>query len=154
MLTWAAEILGRLGFDDAMKTKKAKNLSGGEKQRVAIGRSLMQDAKVVLLDEPFTSLDTLKRKELISLLRELTARFGTTFVIVSHDIEETLYAAEQVHCLLSPRANPQLQEMDWNAANLATNAEAAELYTLIRTRAEHIIKILGRDTARGDDDAK
>ena len=67
---------------------KPNELSGGEKQRVAVARALINHPAVVLADEPSGSLDTKNKEELHQLFFDLRDRFGQTFVIVTHD--ETL----------------------------------------------------------------
>ncbi len=64
---------------------KPNQLSGGEKQRVAVARALINHPAVVLADEPSGSLDTHNKEELHQLFFDLRNRFGQTFVIVTHD---------------------------------------------------------------------
>lgn len=66
-------------------THKPKELSGGEKQRVAVARALVNNPAVILADEPSGSLDTKNKEELHKLFFELRNQFGQTFVIVTHD---------------------------------------------------------------------
>ena len=65
---------------------KPNELSGGEKQRVAVARALINHPAVVLADEPSGSLDTHNKEELHQLFFDLRNRFGQTFVIVTHDV--------------------------------------------------------------------
>ena len=64
---------------------KPNELSGGEKQRVAVARALVNNPAVVLADEPSGSLDTKNKSELHQLFFDLRDKFGQTFVIVTHD---------------------------------------------------------------------
>lgn len=80
-------ILNDLGLADRMEHKPAE-LSGGEKQRVAVARALINDPAVILADEPSGSLDSHNKEELHALFFDLRNRLGQTFVIVTHD--ETL----------------------------------------------------------------
>ncbi len=70
------------------------NLSGGEKQRVALSRVLVLRPKAILLDEPLSSLDPAIREEIRDLLKKLQKKLRITFLIVSHDFSEILYLAE------------------------------------------------------------
>lgn len=83
----AEELLEFMGLSDRA-THKPNELSGGEKQRVAVARALVNNPAVVLADEPSGSLDTKNKEELHRLFFELRDKFGQTFVIVTHD--ETL----------------------------------------------------------------
>lgn len=83
----AEELLAFMGLSDRA-THKPNELSGGEKQRVAVARALMNNPAVILADEPSGSLDSKNKEELHKLFFELRDKFGQTFVIVTHD--ETL----------------------------------------------------------------
>lgn len=80
----AKEILDFLKLSDRMGHKPAE-LSGGEKQRVAVARALINHPAVILADEPSGSLDTRNKEELHSLFFELRDKMKQTFVIVTHD---------------------------------------------------------------------
>lgn len=80
----AQEILTFMGLADRA-THKPNELSGGEKQRVAVARALLNRPSVILADEPSGSLDTQNKEELHQLFFELRDKFEQTFVIVTHD---------------------------------------------------------------------
>lgn len=82
----AREILEFLNLQDRMD-HKPKELSGGEQQRVAVARALINDPAVILADEPSGNLDSRNKKELHSLFFSLRERFNQTIVIVTHDLE-------------------------------------------------------------------
>ena len=80
----ALELLEFMGLTDRAG-HKPNELSGGEKQRVAVARALINHPAVILADEPSGSLDTHNKEELHQLFFDLRDRFGQTFVIVTHD---------------------------------------------------------------------
>ena len=80
----AKEMLALLGLADREEHKPAE-LSGGEKQRVAVARALMNDPAVIFADEPSGSLDSRNKEELHQLFFDLRDKLGQTFVIVTHD---------------------------------------------------------------------
>jgi len=82
----AKELLAYLQLSDRMEHKPSE-LSGGEKQRVAVARALINEPNLILADEPSGSLDSKNRNELHKLLFDLREKFGLTIVIVTHDKE-------------------------------------------------------------------
>lgn len=82
----AKELLALLGLSDRAE-HKPNELSGGEKQRVAVARALVNDPAIILADEPSGSLDTENKEELHQLFFDLRDKLGQTFVIVTHDMQ-------------------------------------------------------------------
>jgi lipoprotein-releasing system ATP-binding protein len=80
----ANELLDIVGLEK-FKHKLATNLSGGQQQRVAIARSLINNPSIVLADEPTGNLDSDSTENVYELLREINAKFKTTFIIITHD---------------------------------------------------------------------
>lgn len=78
------ELLKFMGLEDRARHKPAE-LSGGEKQRIAVARALINRPAVIMADEPSGSLDSRNKEELHQLFFELRDKFGQTFVIVTHD---------------------------------------------------------------------
>ena len=76
---------------------KSNELSGGEKQRVAVARALVNNPSVVLADEPSGSLDSQNKQELHQLFFDLRERFGQTFVIVTHDEQLAALTDHTIH---------------------------------------------------------
>ena len=76
--------------------RKPGQLSGGQQQRVALGRALVAQARVCLMDEPLSNLDAQLRQEMRTELRELQQRLGLTVVYVTHDQTEAMSMADQV----------------------------------------------------------
>lgn len=87
-----AELLGL----DKLLQRKPSQLSGGQQQRVALGRALVAQARICLMDEPLSNLDAQLRQEMRHELRELQLRLGLTVVYVTHDQAEAMSMADQV----------------------------------------------------------
>lgn len=83
------EVLEQLRIDH-LAQKRVADLSGGEKQRVAISRALINDPEVLLMDEPFNQVDAAFRDELQQDIQNIVARTGLTVILVSHDPAEVL----------------------------------------------------------------
>ena len=92
----AMELLDLLGLHERAN-HKPNELSGGEKQRVAVARALINNPSVVLADEPSGSLDSKNKTELHQLFFDLRDRFGQTFVIVTHDEELAQLTDRTIH---------------------------------------------------------
>ena len=89
---WAAEILGLKPY----LNRKPRELSGGQRQRVALGRAIVRDPKVFLLDEPLSNLDAKLRGQMRKELKELHHRLGVTMIYVTHDQIEALTLADRI----------------------------------------------------------
>ncbi len=113
---WAAEILGLEPYLD----RKPKALSGGQRQRVALGRAMVRDPEVFLLDEPLSNLDAKLRTEMRSQISKLHKRLGTTFVYVTHDQTEAMTMGDRI-CVMKDGIIQQFdtpQELYDNPCNL------------------------------------
>ncbi|MBO4820345.1 MAG: ABC transporter ATP-binding protein [Prevotella sp.] len=122
----AQELLEFMGLSDRAH-HKPNQLSGGEKQRVAVARALVNEPSVVLADEPSGSLDSKNKAELHQLFFDLRDKYGMTFIIVTHDeslaeltdrticlkdgrIVDNLHDEENVLASTSPETTPTIQE--------------------------------------------
>ncbi|MFJ5963996.1 ABC transporter ATP-binding protein [Bacillus sp. NPDC093026] len=86
------EIVRLKGFEHAYPHE----LSGGMSQRVAIARALLRDPEILLLDEPFGALDAFTRKHLQDVLLDIWQKKRTTMVLVTHDIDESIYLGNEI----------------------------------------------------------
>ncbi|MBL8861443.1 MAG: ATP-binding cassette domain-containing protein [Planctomycetes bacterium] len=110
--------------------RRPATLSGGERQRVGLVRALASQPRLVLLDEPFTALNESLRRELWWLLRELQREWRLTVLLITHDLAEAYFLAEQVTVLLDGRVVQQ--------------GEKAEVYG--RPTAPEVARFLGVET--------
>jgi NitT/TauT family transport system ATP-binding protein len=94
------------GFEDA----RPAALSGGMRQRVALARTFLSGRPLLLLDEPFASLDQITRASLQEWLAEALSAEPRTVVLVTHDVQEALYLADRV-AVLSPRPGRIVDEI-------------------------------------------
>jgi NitT/TauT family transport system ATP-binding protein len=100
------ELVGLKGFESHYPWE----LSGGMQQRVAIARALAYEPEVLLMDEPFGSLDALTRLDLEDTLLNIWQELGTTILFITHDIEEAIYLSDRIW-VLSGRPSEITEEL-------------------------------------------
>ena len=103
----AAEALASVGLEDRMDFYP-NQLSGGQCQRVAIGRALIDEPEVLLMDEPFSALDALTREKLQEEVLRLSIESGVTLVLVTHSIEEAVYVCDHLLVYSKDSETPQV----------------------------------------------
>jgi oligopeptide/dipeptide ABC transporter ATP-binding protein len=91
-----AETLAAVGLDAAMADRYPHELSGGQQRRIGLARILLLRPKVVILDEPTAGLDLSVQAAVLRLLRDLRARFGLTYVFISHDLSVVRRVCDRV----------------------------------------------------------
>ena len=104
----AADLLGQVGLGARLR-HRPKELSGGEQQRVAIARSLVNDPAVLYADEPTANLDSASGLTVMRTLQELTRNLGVTVLYVTHDPSESTFATRLIH-LTDGRLDPEATE--------------------------------------------
>ena len=91
-----AETLAAVGLDAALAERYPHELSGGQQRRIGLARILLLRPKVVILDEPTAGLDLSVQAAVLRLLRDLRARFGLTYVFISHDLSVVRRVCDRV----------------------------------------------------------
>jgi taurine transport system ATP-binding protein len=117
--------LDRIGLDEFRKLKPYE-LSGGMKQRVAIARVLVNDPKVLLMDEPFGALDALTREQMQNLLRHIWNENKKTVLFITHDIDEALYLGTKV-IVMSKRPGRIIKEFNIKFTNYENTKNLSDI---------------------------
>ena len=94
------ELLEKVGLTASdYADRKPHELSGGEQQRIGIVRAIIGEPKILLMDEPFSALDAISRKQLQALTKDLHKEFGMTTIFVTHDTDEALKLGDRIAVL-------------------------------------------------------
>jgi osmoprotectant transport system ATP-binding protein len=111
------ELLEAVGLDPTLFAHRYPHqLSGGQRQRVGLARALAGDPSILLMDEPFGALDPLTRSEMQDMLRNLLTRLKKTVLLVTHDLDEALYLADNIALLSDGRLIAHLKSEDFLAS--------------------------------------
>jgi NitT/TauT family transport system ATP-binding protein len=139
----AAEALAAVGLT-GFEAKHPWQLSGGMQQRVAIARALAYQPHLLLMDEPFASVDAQTRADLEDLVLDVHARFGITVVFVTHDIDESVYLADRV-IVLTHRPTTVKEIVNVPLTRPRDQIETKELPEFMEIRGRVIRLIKGTD---------
>jgi molybdate transport system ATP-binding protein len=140
-----AEVVNVLGVRSLLE-RRIHDLSGGEQQRVAIGRALMTSPRLILMDEPLASLDPARRQEILPFIEHLRDAFHVPIIYVSHSLDEVIRLADTAIVLDSGQVRAQGEAEDiLNRADLrplfgladATNVTAAPQVIITCKVSEH-----------------
>jgi len=93
-----AEVLKEVGLED-YRNKYPKDLSGGMRQRISFARTLLTDADLMLLDEPFSALDALTRMDMQEWLLSQWQHFHKTILFITHDVEEAIFLSKKIYII-------------------------------------------------------
>jgi len=138
--------LGSVGLDDAMD-RYPWQLSGGMQQRVAIARALAYQPRILLMDEPFASVDAQTRADLEDLVLAVRRQYEVTIVFVTHDIDEAVYLSDRV-VVLTPSPTRVQEVLEVSLPHPRDQVETKELTEFARLRA-HVWRSIKRpDGAR------
>jgi NitT/TauT family transport system ATP-binding protein len=117
-------------------------LSGGMQQRVAIARALAYQPEILLMDEPFASVDAQTRADLEDLILEVRRQYGVTVVFVTHDIDESVYLGDRV-VVLTPAPTSVQETLDVDLPSKRDQLETKEHPEFARLRA-HVYRSIKR----------
>jgi len=145
----AVEAVGLTGFIDRYPWE----LSGGMQQRVAIARALAYQPEILLMDEPFASVDAQTRGDLEDLVLRVREQYGVTILFVTHDIDESVYLADRI-VVLTPSPTEVREEIGVDLPHPRDQVDTKELPEFARLRA-HVYRLIKREqsTTGGDEDA-
>lgn len=132
--TAAETVLEKLGLGSLGKRFPAQ-LSGGQRQRVAIARALVLEPKLLLMDEPFSSLDALTREELQDFLLEIWEETKLTILLITHNIEEAVLLGQKI-LIMSPCPGQIQQEVENSlagASHLRGEVQFLEMCSFLRS---------------------
>jgi NitT/TauT family transport system ATP-binding protein len=138
----AVEAVGLTGFIDRYPWQ----LSGGMQQRVAIARALAYQPQILLMDEPFASVDAQTRADLEDLILEVRERYDVTIVFVTHDIDESVYLSDRI-VVLSPSPTTVKEILDVQLPRPRDQVDTKELPEFAHLRA-HVYRLIKREEAR------
>ena len=126
---------------ELLLNKLPRQLSGGEKQRVAIGRSLLSSPRLLLMDEPFSALDTSLRRQIIPFLIKINQKLKLPILVVSHDLPDLLSLSQQLLLVKDGRILAQGNYLDLIEKDLLIDImEESGLTNMIPFKIEHIGK--------------
>ncbi len=129
------ELVHKLGLEPSLH-KWPRELSGGQQQRVALARALAQHPEILLLDEPFSALDCQTRESLQDLLKQLQQERGFTLLLVTHDMAEAAYLAEEIW-IMPPSVEGVMQRYEnphMHSRDFRTSREYFDMCNTLRTQ--------------------
>jgi len=143
----AVEAVGLAAFIDRYPWE----LSGGMQQRVAIARALAYQPEILLMDEPFASVDAQTRGDLEDLVLRVREQFGVTVLFVTHDIDESVYLADRI-VVLTPSPTEVREVLTVDLPHPRDQVDTKELPEFARLRA-HVYRLIKREQSGGEEDA-
>jgi NitT/TauT family transport system ATP-binding protein len=144
----ASTALVSVGLNEKAAASYPWQLSGGMQQRVSIARALAYQPKVILMDEPFASVDAQTRADLEDLVRRLQVQLGLTVVLVTHDIDEAVYLSDRVIALSgSPAGIASILDVDLGASRDQLETKLLPRFAELRGCVYRLIRGTGAPAA-------
>ncbi|MDO8208450.1 MAG: molybdenum ABC transporter ATP-binding protein [Gallionella sp.] len=141
------QVIEWLGLDKLIDRRYPDQLSGGERQRVAIGRALLTSPRILLMDEPLSSLDTASRQEILPFLERLHRELKIPVIYVSHALDEVARLADHLVLLQQGRViaggalGPTLSRLDLPTAHFDDAGVVIEAVVAHHDDAYHLTKL-------------
>jgi NitT/TauT family transport system ATP-binding protein len=137
----AAAALDQVGLGKVAPSAYPWQLSGGMQQRVAIARALAYQPSIVLMDEPFASVDAQTRADLEDLVRRLQVELGLTVLLVTHDIDEAVYLSDRIVALAgSPAGVAEVVDVDLGPDRDQLNTKLLPRFAELRAQVYRLIR--------------
>ncbi|VYT99288.1 Aliphatic sulfonates import ATP-binding protein SsuB [Clostridium tertium] len=124
-------IIDELGLAD-IRNKYPKELSGGQKQRVAIARTIINNPEILLLDEATSALDSINKEMIQELLLEIKIKKNITMILVTHNIEEAVYLAEEIIVMKYGKIDNIIPNKYFGDKDIRTKNEYIEICNKVR----------------------
>ncbi|MEO1621076.1 MAG: ABC transporter ATP-binding protein [Cyanobacteria bacterium J06632_3] len=127
---WASYFLEMVGLSQSAQSLP-NQLSGGMKQRVAIARALTSQPKILLMDEPFGALDVQTKETMQQFMLDLWERTGTSILMITHDVEESIILANRVYVMSANPGRIQTEiniELSDRSPSIKTSATFRQYY--------------------------
>jgi NitT/TauT family transport system ATP-binding protein len=137
----AVAALDQVGLGKVAPSAYPWQLSGGMQQRVAIARALAYQPSIVLMDEPFASVDAQTRADLEDLVRRLQVELGLTVLLVTHDIDEAVYLSDRIVALAgSPAGVSEVVDVDLGPDRDQLNTKLLPRFAELRAQVYRLIR--------------
>lgn len=134
----AAAVVEAVGLDAKALELFPHEFSGGQRQRLAIARALVAEPRLIVLDEPVTSLDVSIRGQVINLLNDVRERLGVSYLLISHDLATTRYLSDRIYVMY--------------AGQIVETGEADEVF--VSPRHPYTKALLAAARSKPDDDVR
>lgn len=142
------ELLEKVGISVNEKEKYPQQFSGGQLQRICIARALASDPKLIVLDEPLSSLDVSVQAQILNLLQDLKNELEISYLLISHDLEAVYYLSDSIYVMYGGRIMESIEDI-----NLFDNMKHPYTKKLLSSSPEYRMKNTVEDIEEISDDS-
>lgn len=142
------ELLEKVGISVNEKEKYPQQFSGGQLQRICIARALASDPKLIVLDEPLSSLDVSVQAQILNLLQDLKNELEISYLLISHDLEAVYYLSDSIYVMYGGRIMESIEDI-----NLFDNMKHPYTKKLLSSSPEYRMKNTVEDIEEIFDDS-